>query len=605
MINKATTAARLSARMNAETKPKVAPIKARTSLWTVLDAAVAELRPAIGWALVFTLVITLLGFAGPLYMVNLYGRVLSSRNETTLVVLTLIVIFAMVIQAVMETLRADILRRASVMFDRTVAGDVFDAIQRGIVQRPMDPTSTTLRDVDTMRDFITGPGLSGLLALPFFPIFIVVCWIIHPAFVVLVLVTAGLVAVVNYFTSLATAEPVREASKAQQTAGQRAGTAFQNFESVHSMGMRPALRRSWLEMHDSVLSWNIVADDRSVTLRVVGAFVRRLGNTGVLALAGFLVLSNDLSPALIFAVSIIVGQATQPLQGLVGAWRGIVGTRQAFERVQALLRDTAAEPRKMQMRKPAGQLAVSDLVVAPPGKGVEGIVLRGINFEVPAGTILAVIGPSASGKSSLARALLGVWKPLHGTIRIDGTDIRNWNDEELGPSFGYLPQTVDLFPGTVAENIARFTEASHDDIIGAAERAGIHSMVQDLPQGYNTRIGDQGQGLSGGQRQRIGLARALFGRPAIVVLDEPNASLDAIGEEHLAKAIRQMREEKITVVFITHKVNIVSIADAVIVLGGGTMKDYGRYADVMQRIVQPSVVQLRPGPEVRAAAAIT
>jgi ATP-binding cassette, subfamily C, bacterial len=561
---------------------------------TSLDEARSAIRPALWGGVFFSFLLTVLGFAGPLYMMNLYGRVLQSRNETTLVVLTLIVVFAMIVLSMIQTSKADLLRRASVMFDQRLSGELFDAIQKAIVRKPLDRSIPTLRDLDAMRDFIAGPALAGLMMLPFFPIFLVVCWIIHPAFVALVFVTSAAMALINWATSRSTAQPVREAQKAQQVASQRANTAFQNFETVQSMGMRPALRRGWIEMHEASLGWNVAADDRSMSLRVLGSFVRSLGNTTVLALAGFLVLNNQLDAAMIFAVSIIVGQATQPLQALVGSWKNITAARQAADRVQELLRETAVEPSKMAMPTPRGAIAVQDLALAPPGKGIEHILLRGINFEVPAGSVLAIIGPSASGKSSLARAIIGVWKPLRGTVRIDGTDIANWNDEELGPHLGYLSQNVDLFPGTVAENIARFSDCDPKLVIEAAERAGVHAMIQNLPNGYNTRVGEQGIGLSGGQRQRIGLARAIFGSPAIVVLDEPNSNLDAAGEEQLSEAIRILRERGTTVVFVTHKVSILNVADVIVVLGGGTMKDFGSSSDVMQRFAQPRLVHLRP-----------
>ncbi|MBP0438517.1 type I secretion system permease/ATPase [Tianweitania sediminis] len=567
---------------------------------TSLEDAEQSLRPVIGWGLFFSFLITVLGFSGPLYMMNLYSRVINSRNETTMIVLTIIVLFAIAVEAILETVRADMLRRASVGFDQKIAGDTFDAVQKAIVRRPMDRNLPTMADVDALRNFINGSALPGLLMLPFFPLFLIVCWIIHPAFVALVVVTGGAMAVINYMTSRVTAEPVREFGKAQQAATKRANAAFQNYESVHSMGMRPAMRGGWQRAHRNAMHWSIAADDRSTFLRILGSFTRNLGNTLVLALAAYLVLNNSLDAAMIFATSIIVGQATAPLQGLVRSWRSIAAARQARARLQSLLQETAAEAPRMRLPAPKGDLAVYDVAIAPPGKGVESILLRNISFSVPAGSILAVVGPSASGKSSLARALIGVWKPLRGIIRIDGTDIDNWNDEDLGAHLGYLPQNVELFPGTVAENICRFSDADSAQIIKAATNAGIHAMIQALPHGYDTRIGEQGQGLSGGQRQRIGLARALFGDPAIVVLDEPNSNLDGAGEEILSKAMQAVRARGATVVLVTHKASILSIADFVVVLGEGVMKDFGPCDEVSRRFTKPKVINIRP-PQLNAA----
>lgn len=560
---------------------------------TALDEAIAEIRPAVVWAVVFGFFITILAFAGPLYMMNLYDRVLTSRNETTLVVLTLIVVFALLIHAFLDATRADMMRRASVRFDRALAAPAFDAIQRAIVRRPMDSSLPTLRDIDTLRDMIGSSTLTTILDVIWLPIFLLACYIMHPVFAVAVLVTAGLIAILTVMTSRSTAEPMREAGKAQQMANRRAASAFQNYEAVQSMGMRPAIRRGWHSMHEAALGWMIVADDRSVVFRTLTSFVRSLSHTMTLAIAAFLVLHKEVGPGQIFAISIIVGKATQPLQQIVAQWKNIANARQAHARLQGLLLETPAEGSKMGLPRPKGELSAAGLVVTAPGKGVEQIILRGISFQIPAGSVLAIIGPSASGKSSLLRIMLNVWKPFAGEFRLDGTEIRHWNDEELGQYVGYLPQNIELFPGSVEENIARFTEAGHDAVIAAAQRAGAHEMIQQLPGGYNTQVGEQGVALSGGQRQRIGLARALFGDPSIIILDEPNANLDSVGEESLMAAIAKLREMGKTVVFVTHKVGLVGAADYVLVLGNGTMKSFGGRAEVMQRIAQPRVIQAR------------
>lgn len=560
---------------------------------TALDEAITEIKPVLWWAIVFGFFITILAFAGPLYMMNLYERVLTSRNETTLVVLTLIVVFALLVHAFLEATRADMMRRASVRFDRALSGTAFDAIQRAIVRRPMDNSLPTLRDVDTLRDMIGSSALTSILDVIWLPIFLLACYIMHPIFAVAVLVTAGLIAVLTVMTSRTTAEPMREAGKAQQLANRRAASAFQNYEAVQSMGMRPAMRRGWQSVHEAALGWMIVADDRSVVFRTLSSFVRSLSHTMTLAIAAFLVLHKEVGPGQIFAISIIVGKATQPLQQIVAQWKNIANARQAYARLQQLLLEAPAEGGKMGLPRPQGDLSAAGLVVTAPGKGVEQIILRGISFQVPAGSVLAIIGPSASGKSSLLRVMLNVWKPFAGEFRLDGTEIRHWNDEQLGQYVGYLPQNIELFPGTVEENIARFTEAGHDAVIAAAQRAGAHEMIQQLPEGYNTQVGEQGVALSGGQRQRIGLARALFGDPSMVILDEPNANLDSVGEESLMAAIAKLREMNKTVVFVTHKVGLVGAADYVLVLGNGTMKSFGGRAEVMQRIAQPRVIQAR------------
>lgn len=554
---------------------------------TALDAATDSVQPAIIWSIVFGFCITLLAFIGPLYIMNIYERVLSSRNQTTLAMLTLVVVFALLILAVLEAARADMMRRASVLFDRKLAGPAFDAIQRAIVRRPLDASLPNLRDIDSLRELIASPALASLLDLIWFPLFLVACLILHPAFALLALVSAALVAGLTALTARTISEPIREAGKAQHLAARRASAAFQNFEAVHSMGMGPATRRGWQSLHEAALGWLVVADDRSMLLRTLSGFARSVSQTATLALAAFLVLHDALSPAQIFAVSIIVSKATQPLQQIAGQWKAIAGARQTYERIQALLRETEPQNARMSLPRPRGELSALGLVVSAPGRGVDQIILRAISFEVPAGAVLAITGASASGKSSLLRVMLNVWKPLAGEFRLDGTDIRHWDHDALARYVGYLPQTIELFPGTVEQNIARFTDTGHEAVIAAARRAGAHEVIQRLPEGYDTEIGEQGIALSGGQRQRIGLARALFGNPSIVLLDEPNAHLDAAGEDSLMLALSMLREAGKTVVLVTHRIGLVAAADYVLILSNGTVKGFGERADILAGIAQP------------------
>lgn len=554
---------------------------------TALDAATDALQPAIVWAIVLGFCITLLAFVGPLYVMNIYERVLGSRNETTLVMLTLVVVLALLILAVLEVTRADMMRGASVAFDRKLSGAAYDAIQRAVVRRPLDPSVPTLRDVDSLRELVVSPVLTSLLDLVWFPLFLVACLLLHPAFALLALVAAGLVAGLTLLTTRTISEPVREAGKAEHMAARRAAAAFRNFEAVQGMGMGPATRRGWQMAHEAALGWLVVADDRSMLMRTLANFTRSLSQTATLALAGYLVLRDELAPAQIFAVSIIVGRAMQPLQQVAGQWRTLAGARQTYRRLQALLRESDGRNARMGLPRPRGELSAQGLVVSAPGRGVDQIILRAVSFEIPAGAILTVTGASASGKSSLLRVMLNVWKPLAGEFRLDGTDIRHWDAEALARHVGYLPQSIELFPGTVGQNIARFTDAGHETVIAAARRAGAHEMIQRLPEGYDTEVGEQGVSLSGGQRQRIGLARALFGNPSLVLLDEPNAHLDASGEDCLMTALSMLREAGKTVVLVTHRIGLVAAADFVLILGNGTVKSFGARADILAGIAQP------------------
>jgi ATP-binding cassette subfamily C protein len=560
---------------------------------TPLDIALTEVKPAVRWGIFFGLLITLFAFAAPLYMMNLYERVLGSRNETTLIMLTVVVAFALLIQGYLEAVRSDVMRRSSVKFDRALAGPAFDAIQRAITRSPLDKSTPTLRDVDVIREFIGSNAITSLMDAIWFPIFLIVCFLIHPIMAAIVLVTGCLIALLTYLTSRVTNEPIGEATKASNLASRRAASSFQNYEAVQGMGMRPAMRANWQEMHEAALGWTVVADDRSVVLRTLSSFVRNISQTLVLAIAAYLVLHNQMTPGMIFAISIIAGKATQPMQTVVAQWKSIGAARQSRDRLQKLLIETPPEGAKMSLPKPEGRLTGVGLAISPPGKGVEQIIVRGVSFDVPAGSVLAIIGPSGSGKSSLLRVMLNVWRPLAGEMRLDGTELHHWNDDELGAHIGYLPQDVELFPGTIEQNIARFSGASQASVLNAAIKAGAHEMIQQLPEGYNTAIGEHGSRLSGGQRQRIGLARALFGDPSVIILDEPNSNLDSVGEESLVAAIQSLKAAGKTVVFVTHKVSLVSSADFVLVLGNGTVRDFGPRGNVMQKIAQPRVIQAR------------
>ncbi|MGL4440420.1 MAG: type I secretion system permease/ATPase [Bosea sp. (in: a-proteobacteria)] len=545
------------------------------------------------WGLFFGLLMMLLALAGPLYMMNVFDRVLGSRNITTLLVLTAVLALALIVHAMLDSARADILRRASVAFDQKVSPVVFDALQHTIAARPGDRSVPNLQDLESIRTFVSGGVMSTLLDVPWLPILLAFCFIMHPLFGVLVLGVAGLVALLTWATDRSSAEALSEAGKANGLAGQRAVSTFRNFEAVQGMGMRGALRMVWSQLHGTALAWAVLAERRSAVFRILSRFVREFGGSLATGLTAYLVVQGQLSAGLLLIATIIVGKATAPLQGLITNWSQISRARTSWHRLNKLLRETPNSQAKMAQPRPKGQISISQLAVAPPGKGVESLIVRGVDFAVSAGSVLAVIGPSGCGKSTLLRAMLGVWRPLIGEIRYDGSSLADWRPEDFGAAIGYLPQDVELLPGTIEQNIARFSQASHETVILAAERAGAHDMIQSLPGGYNFEVGEYGSGLSGGQRQRIGLARALYNEPAILFLDEPNASLDAVGEERLMEMIQEARRMGVTVVFVTHKVSLVSTADYVLVLGQGTMRDFGPRDEIVKRLSKPRLVPLR------------
>jgi PrtD family type I secretion system ABC transporter len=563
-------------------------------LATAVDKGLAAAKPALTAVIVFSFVINLLILAGPLYMLQVYDRVLASRNVTTLLFLTLILAFCYAVMAVLELVRSQVLIRAGVKFDRVANADVFRSVQRSTLRRSGAPPVQALRDVDSVREFFTGAGFLALLDFPWVPIYIFASFLINFWFGVFVLVASVITLILALCNEYATKTRLDKAQTAAISASNYASTTFRNSEVLHAMGMVEALRARWSRQHESVLSWQAAASGRAGLLVALAKFHRTLTQSLVLGLGALLVLKAEITPGMMIAASIIIGRALQPVEIAIGNWKGFTNMRSAYARVQALLRETAAPSQKIELPVPVGHLTLENVVALAPGRQTP--VLRGVSINIPPGSALAVIGPSAAGKSSLARVMTGIWPVASGSVRLDGSDLGHWDPEDLGVHLGYLPQDVELFSGTIAENIARFTEARDEEIIEAAMLAGVHEMIQKMPEGYNSQIGDGGQVLSGGQRQRIGLARALFRLPCLIILDEPNANLDAAGEQALVEAFVALKKQNRTVVVVTHKMNILSNVDYIVVMKDGAIQSAGPRDEVLAKMMGPKVV-----PSVEAA----
>ncbi|MFD2248747.1 PrtD family type I secretion system ABC transporter [Pseudochelatococcus lubricantis] len=561
-----------------------------------LDAAFRAARPAIMSAIFFSLFINVLGLVGPLYMMQVYDRVLSSRNVTTLLLLTLIVAILYVTAAILETVRTRLLVRGGVAFDGEVKTEAFDSVQRATIQQPSQGHTQVLRDVDTVREFFTGAGIIAGCDLPWVPVYVVVAFLLHPWYGLFAIITCIISAILAIANDRATRPVLDKATKASIAASGKASATFRNAEVLQAMGMISRLRHRWEESRSAALGWQAQASDRAGYLMAASRFNRMFSQSLILGLGAYLAINREISPGMMIAASIIVGRCTQPIEAAIGNWKGFVGMRGALKRVRALLKAVPPGPPRMRLPDAKGQLVVENLVVRAPGR--EGPVLKGVSFGVREGTILGVIGPSAAGKSSLARAIVGVWPAVAGAVRLDGSDLKHWDPEQLGQSLGYLPQDVELFAGTIAENVARFDAPDEAKVVQAAQMAGVHEMIQHLPQGYNTQIGEGGHALSGGQRQRIGLARAIYGLPALIVLDEPNANLDAAGEQALMNTIRALKQAKRTVVLVTHKTNILTLCDAILMIADGTVQAFGERDEVLARVMGPRVVT-QPAPAVQ------
>jgi ATP-binding cassette subfamily C exporter for protease/lipase len=528
----------------------------------------------------FSLVINLLLLVPAMYMLQIYDRVLTSRNEVTLVMITLIMAGLYVLEAALESVRSRVLVRASSALDVKLSPRVFDASFERYLRGSGGNPGQAFGDLTNVRQFLTGQGLFAFFDTPWTPLYIAVIFLLNPWLGLFAIAAAAALLSIAYLTERTTSPVLAEAGRMAAAANEYAASNLRNAEAIEAMGMLGRLRRRWFARQGRFLSLQAGASDHAAAANAFARFLRLTLQSGILGVGALLVIENQLTPGGMIAASILLGRALSPVELGIATWRGFVSARSAYARLEELLRAHPARAETLALPRPGGAISVENLVLGAPGK--RDPILKGLNFQVPQGALIAVIGPSAAGKSTLARALVGVWAPLNGAVRLDGADVHRWDKEELGPWIGYLPQDVELFEGTVAENISRFGERDSERIISAAKRAGVHDMVLHLPQGYDTPIGVGGMVLSGGQRQRVALARALYGDPALIVLDEPNASLDEAGDAALITALRALKDEKRTVFVMTHRANVLSIADAIMVLIGGTVQAFGPRDAIMK-----------------------
>lgn len=552
-----------------------------------LSAALRAMRGLLPGIAAFSCAINLLMLTPAIFMLQVYDRVLSSRNQATLFMLALLVLGLYALHAVLEWLRSKALIRASTALDLRLAPRVFDASFERSLRSRSGSAGPALGDLNHLRQFLTGKALLAFFDAPWTPIYLALIFVLHPVLGFFSLAAATTLLVMAWINERATARLFSEASKQTQQAGQDASGQLRQAEAIEAMGMLARLRQRWLKRRNDTLALQSCASDRAAVVGAGTRFVRLATQSGVLGLGALLVIDNQMSAGGMFAASLLLGRALSPVELAMGHWRGFVSARDAYLRLRDLLAAQPTAPERTALPRPQGFVTVDKLVVAPPGTRQP--VLKSIQFGAAPGMLVAVIGASASGKSTLARALVGVWAPLSGAVRLDGASVHQWDKAQLGPWVGYLPQDVELFEGTVAQNIARFDDATDAAVVEAAQRAGVHEMILRLPQGYETPVGEAGVTLSGGQAQRIGLARAMYGDPALLVLDEPNANLDEAGDAALVSALKRMKSEKRTTFVVTHRRNLLHLADAVIVLAGGHIQAYGPRDAVLRSMGVPAV----------------
>lgn len=541
-------------------------------------------RTWVFWSIgIFTAFINLLMLVPSVYMLQVYDRVLPSRNEITLLMLTLIMLGMFAMMSLLEYIRSMVVICISNQLDMRLNTRVYTAVYEANIKNGSSDAGQMLNDLTNLRQFLTGSALFTFFDVPWFPVYLSVIFLFNPWLGLFALLGALLLislAVINEFVSK---KPLAEASKLSIVSGNLASTNLRNAEVIEALGMLPNLRHRWFDLHQQFLSSQRIASERSGRVSAVTKFVRMSLQSLVLGLGGWLAIDGHITPGMMIAGSILMGRTLAPIEQVINVWKSYSAARLSYDRLVRLLETYPQRSTGMSLPRPEGVVSVEGVSATPPGSS-EAVVLHNVSFGIQPGDVLGIIGPSASGKSTLARVLVGVWPVSEGTVRLDNSDIYQWDKSELGPYIGYLPQDIELFAGTIAENIARFNDIDSEKVIEAAKLAGVHELILRFPDGYNTVLGSSGVGLSGGQKQRIGLARALYGIPSLVVLDEPDSSLDDAGKKALDQAITSLRRRNKTVILITHRTSLLSMTSKLLLLVNGNVNAFGPTQQVLQRL---------------------
>lgn len=541
---------------------------------------------------VFSCIVNILMLTGPLFMLQVYDRVLSSGSVPTLLALSSIVLALYIYYGMLEYIRSRIMVRVGRRFEESLRDRVFDVMAYLTLRRAPNGGSQPISDLNTVRQYMSGSGPLAFFDMPWVPFYLLIVFMLHFWLGIAGLVSAIVIFILAVFTEVTTRAPLAKAASAQTKAALMTDEARRSTEAMHALGMRGILRKRWATVQQEALDYQTTASDAGGKLASASRVVRLLVQSGMLALGAYLAINREISSGAIIASSIIMGRGLAPIEQAVGNWQQFLGARKAVERLTKMLAQVPAETERMQLPPPKGILDVDNLIVMVPGQ--EKPLLAGLTFKVTPGMGLGVIGPTGAGKSTLARVLTGVTPATRGTVRLDGASIEQRNIDDYGKVVGYLPQDVQLFDGTMAQNISRFQEgAKPDDIIRAAEMANVHEMVMRLPQGYDTPLGENGARLSAGQRQRVALARALYGDPALIIMDEPNSNLDAEGEAALDRAIRVSLHRGAAVVVVAHRPSALHAVSHILVLSEGKAAAYGPKDEVLNKVNKPPQAQIQ------------
>lgn len=551
-------------------------------------------RIMIKYALVFGCLVNILMLATPLYSMQVLDRVISSSNTDTLLLLTIVISFALLLLSLIQVARSFAMNQMGSWFEKELSSKLFaNAIKTALIARASGG-SQQLRDLQAVKTFLTSPSLISILDIPWAIIFVAVLFMIH-FYMGIMTVIGGIILLALAILSDKLTKPLHDSSNEHFISSMRqVDQATRNAEVVSVMGLLPQIDSTWQKINKKVQGAQNLVSGRQNILSELTKFIRLVLQILVTGLGAYLVLKGEMSVGAIIACSSISGRALAPFEQAIMSWKGFLTCRQSYNRLNDTIDKYYSEEVRMSLPEPEGNLSAENLSYAPPNSGKS--IVKGVSFSLESGEILAIIGPSGSGKTTLAKLLVGAYTPSLGTMRIDNANLMDWNRDELGKYLGYLPQDVELFGGTIRENIGRMDKnADPEEVVRAAKLAGVHDMIQQLPKGYDTEIGFDGSTLSGGQRQRVGLARAFFGDPKLLVLDEPNANLDAFGELALSNAISRAKEKKITTIIISHRTSILTLVDKILVMKDGELAIFGERSEVMHKMNQsarPIVVDL-------------
>ncbi len=554
----------------------------KTRATTEIERAFDLCKPSLLLVFVLSFFVNLLALTVPLYLLQIYDHVLASRSLDTLTMLTMIVILALAVNAVLDALRRSMLNRVGSWLDDRLQAPVLVAAVQSALRSNSAAAAQAWRDIGSLRSFFAGTACAALFDLPWTPIFILAMILVHPLLGMIGLGASIVLIVLALLNEVVTRKLFARSSAAWVESQHRFGSLLRNVEAISAMGMLPGIARLLHDDQNRAKEAQLAAAGRGTVIQAVARFVRLLAQVTVMAFAAWLVILHDISPGAIFAASILLGRSLGPVEGAINTWKAVTSARLSYDRLRKILAMAPKDRKTMQLPRPNGQLSIERLTFMPTG--AEAPALRRLNFAINPGEVLGVVGASGAGKSTLGRLIAGTIAPTAGHVRLDGADVGIWLASGGHRHFGYLPQDIELIGGTVRENISRLQEGHADDVIAAASMVGMHDMIMRLPRAYETDIGDGGVRLSGGMRQRLGLARAFFGHPRLIVLDEPNASLDAEGEEALRQSIQEMRGRGSTVIVIAQRLGILNMADKVLVLDNGTINAFGDRREIAEKI---------------------